>query len=159
MKKQGILVKFLIFWHAFISFAFLVLFFVRRNNNRYYSGDLLIGIPIIERSWFDLHGIDIFMVCIMASALTSAILLVFKKNWKNLLSIILGILLLIFGSYLLSQNIYVFFDPDFSFLTKLFDFYFGACAGFIDLICIGYGIFATVFFTPKNVRNYLANPN
>jgi hypothetical protein len=151
MKKQRVFIRFLALWHIFVSAFVLILYSVRLNNARFEGVDLK-----DYRDYLYWYGSNGYLILIAVVAVISAVLLVVKKPWGRISSIILGSILLPFGLFLFYSNLDVFLENyDGSFFFKLYHLYFGASVGYIDLVCIGYGIFAIIYFTRKKVKSYL----
>jgi hypothetical protein len=150
MKKHRVFIRYLVFWHIFISAFALILYGGRLTNARYEGVELKNYSDYLY--WYGING---YLVLIAVVAVTSAILLVIKKPWGRISSIMLGSILLPFGLFLFYSNLYVFLEDYGSFFFKLYHFYFGASVGYIDLVCIGYGIFAIIYFTRKKIKIYL----
>jgi hypothetical protein len=153
MTKHKVFIWFLVFWDVFMSVFALTLYYVRFSNIRYEGVELKDYNDYLY--WYGING---FLILIAVVAFLSALLLVIKKPWGRISSIILGFILIPSGIFLLYSNFDVFLG-DGSFFFKLYHLYFGASAGFIDLVCIGYGIFAYIYFTRKNVKSYLTQPS
>lgn len=140
----------LIFCHLFIAMCACILCAVRLHNE----------FPLenfIDYLWF--YGLISYLIIIAVSAFISGILLIVKRTWGRVSSIVLGCILLPFGIFLLIIN---FNDTAFysqSFTERIIHYfkYFDALLYLIDWVCIFYGISMIIFFTRKNIKEYLAH--
>jgi hypothetical protein len=158
MNKHKIIVRILIICNIVFA-AFVMLLNTARIHNLQFSGDILSEEErqFIARSvtWVDNQDwISKYLIIIAITALISSILLIVKKTWGRVSSIVLGSLLLSIGLILMYSNFDVFTQGYGSFFFKLWDLYFGARIGYIDLICIGYGIITIVYFSSKGLIDF-----
>lgn len=161
MKRHRLIIRFLIIWHVFIS-VFVSLGYYARLENRKLGGDLLGDYSdIIKanpiREYIDWYGFNAYLILIIVVAIVSGICLIVNKTWGRVSSIILGAILLPFGTILFIDNFTFTIVPNPSFIERVFDYFrsMGASLSYIDLICIFYGIFAIIYFSRKNVRSYI----
>jgi hypothetical protein len=161
MKRHKYFIRFLVFWHIFISAFYLLLFFVRLENYEgvtvSFNGEQLIitSIALSQKiEWYSFNG---YMLIIVAFALISGICLLVKKTWGRVLSIVLGAILIPFGIYLFINNFTFTLTRNPTFLEKIEEYFLtiGASASYIELAAIFYGIFAIIYFMRKNVKKYI----
>ena len=156
MRRHKITIRFLVFWHIFIA-AFALLLYVTRTNTRgSHGGEFIYSLKWYD--YFDWYGINAYLILIAVVAFVSGICLIMKKQWGRVLSILLGGMVIPFGTYILIYNIMLVGYNSNSFFETLTNYftYMGATLGYIDLICILYGIFSIVYFTRTNVKSYLS---
>jgi hypothetical protein len=133
-----------------------------RLENIRLAGDLIFDYSEIEEvvslgesiCW---HAINASLILIAVVAIASVIFLVVKKTWGRVSSIILGAILLALGIYFFINYFWFTFELNPSFIERLIDYFsfMGASLNYIDLVCIFYGTFAIIYFTRRNVREYL----
>jgi hypothetical protein len=152
MKKHKYIVRFLAFLHIFFGVVAFLLIVVRMQYGdfiRDYSRFIL-----SLDSFIDGYILNPYLALIAVLSVVSGLLLIVKKTWGRIFSIIYGAILVPFGIFLFTSNFAL--DPNLTFIERVVHYFqfIGAFVGYIDLVCISYGIFAIVYFTRKNVITF-----
>jgi glucan phosphoethanolaminetransferase (alkaline phosphatase superfamily) len=161
MKKQRIFIRFLLGWHMLIA-GFALLFYTVRIENQKLAGDLFSQYEkqfLESLKWydkFDWFGKSLIIIAVVA--ILSSFFPVVKKPWGRIISIVLGVLLLLFGIILFIDNFGSTINPNPSLIERIVDYFrfMGASGSIIDLVCIIYGILVIIYFTRKTVKNCLS---
>jgi hypothetical protein len=158
MKKHKYFIRFLVFWHVFLSGFALLLIAVRIQNGRFINDYLHYQEPhdISISTFLEGYFFNPYLVLIMTLSLISGVCLLVKKTWGRLLSITLGVVLIPFGIFLFIENFTL--DPNSTtFWERIINYfqYIGAFMGYIELVSIFYGIFVIIYFTRKNVISFI----
>jgi hypothetical protein len=159
MKKHKYIIRFLVFLHLFFGVIAYFLIYIRMQYGGFIKNYLRFqeaqgGDNISIHTYIDGYILNPYLALIVALSILSSLFLIVKKTWGRAFSIVYGAILIPFGVFLFINNFGL--DPNLTFFERFLHYfqYIGAFVGYVDLVCIFYGIFAIVYFTRKNVITF-----